>query len=658
MLKLLHIKINKTTLLFLLFFVQYSFFAQSDFVTTWLTTNPGVTSDSSIKISTFQDEVYNYDVDWNNDGVFDEFGITGDVVHTYSSPGSYTVRIRGLFPRIFFNNQDDVLKIIAINQWGSGLWSSMEKAFYGAIHLVGYANDAPNLSQVVSMSYMFANAITFNQNISSWNTSNVRDMSYMFYNAISYNNAYSPLLWDTSSVENMSYMFAFAAVFNQNISSWDTSQVTNMNHMFYSTVLFNQDISLWTTSNVLDMSYMFNNAYAFNQNLNNWDVSLVQDMSHMFDYAIEFNSNIGSWDTSSVEDMNSMFFYASSYNNNGMPLSWNTGRVLDMSHMFYSALLFNQDVSSWNTSSVVNMKRMFYNSRAFDQDIGLWDTSSVVDMSYMFNNAGNFNKNISSWNTSNVLDMSYMFNNATKFNQNIGSWNTSRVTNMSFMFVNTLFFNQNISSWDTAEVTDMSYMFANARVFNQNIGSWNTSNVVSMKGMFALAMAFNQNLGMWSVSNVGDFSFMFHGITLSESNYDALLIGFKSQNLINGLVFNGGYSKSCSSVAQQAKNDIINIENWTFIDGGVCTLSDDFLSEMKNNINIFPNPVSNRLQIESKYAIENLRLFDINGKFIEEVGLIVSNTSFSYYLDHISSGIYFLNIQTTLGQDTLKIIKI
>ena len=35
---------------------------------------------TQIEISTFPGETYNYDVDWDNDGVFDEFWFTGNAL--------------------------------------------------------------------------------------------------------------------------------------------------------------------------------------------------------------------------------------------------------------------------------------------------------------------------------------------------------------------------------------------------------------------------------------------------------------------------------------------------------------------------------------------------------------------------------------------------
>jgi len=59
---------------------------------------------------------YNYTVDWG-DGNTDT-GVTGDIIHTYAVPGTYTVRISGAFPRIYFLNRFDKDKILSVEQWG------------------------------------------------------------------------------------------------------------------------------------------------------------------------------------------------------------------------------------------------------------------------------------------------------------------------------------------------------------------------------------------------------------------------------------------------------------------------------------------------------------------------------------------------------------
>jgi len=157
------------------------------FVTTWKTDNVGTSGDTSITIPT-SGTGYAYQVDWNNDGDFldpDEATINnGSITHNFGSAGTYTIRIKGTFSRIYFNNGGDKEKITSLDQWGTGQWTSMKKSFFGALNLQVQASDAPVLSQVESLSYMFRGAEKANPNTSIWNTSAITDMSYMFYGAI------------------------------------------------------------------------------------------------------------------------------------------------------------------------------------------------------------------------------------------------------------------------------------------------------------------------------------------------------------------------------------------------------------------------------------------------------------------------------------------
>ncbi len=373
-------------IILILILIKFNVFAQSDFITTWKTDNPGTSNSTSITIPTLGTG-YNYDVDWNNDGTFDELGLTGNITHDFGTAGTYTIRIRGDFPRIYFFAGGDKEKLLSVDQWGNQQWISMEHAFHGCSNLVLNATDVPDLSMATNMGNMFFECISLNQNINNW---------------------------DVSTITNMKELFKGCIIFNQPLDNWDVSAVTNMRSLF-------QDCT------------------AFNQPLNTWDVGLVTDMFRMF-------------------------------------------------------------------------------------------------------------------------------NNAENFNQNLNNWNTSSVITMWLMFANAFNFNGNITSWDTSNVTNMSMMFWKCDVFNQNIGTWDTGNVTNMNGMFSLATSFDQNLGNWNIQNLTNAGGMFTGVTLSTTNYDALLIGWQGQPHNNNVSFSGGNSQYCQG--ENARNILIT-DGWTVYDAGL-----------------------------------------------------------------------------------------
>ncbi|MEZ4950367.1 MAG: BspA family leucine-rich repeat surface protein [Saprospiraceae bacterium] len=110
-------------------------------------------------------------------------GLTGGVTHDYGTAGIYQVAIYEDFPRIYFNNGGDKEKLVSVDQWGDVIWQSMSGAFYGCTYLSIPATDAPDLSSVTDMSYVFSYAINFNDDINHWDVSMVNNMSVLFAHA-------------------------------------------------------------------------------------------------------------------------------------------------------------------------------------------------------------------------------------------------------------------------------------------------------------------------------------------------------------------------------------------------------------------------------------------------------------------------------------------
>ncbi|WP_271783833.1 BspA family leucine-rich repeat surface protein [Aquimarina algiphila] len=182
-----------------------------EFITTW--------SAGEITIPTNPEFTYNYNVDWDNDGVIDESGITGDVTHTFDTDEEHTIRISGTFPAIQFDNntntgQSEANKIISVDQWGTGTWLSMDKAFVECTNLKVPATDIPDLSNVSSLFGMFIDANLANPDVSNWDISNVTIMAGMFFSASLANPDISN--WNISKVTDAGLMFNGSALSTEN----------------------------------------------------------------------------------------------------------------------------------------------------------------------------------------------------------------------------------------------------------------------------------------------------------------------------------------------------------------------------------------------------------------------------------------------------------
>jgi surface protein len=505
--------------LFALMVVLAGFFpgrtmAQEPFIITVKTDNAGASNNQSFTIPT-TGTGYDYEVDWDNDGIYDEKSITGNVTHFYSSPGTYTIRIRGAFPRIYFftNGTNDNQKLIDIKQWGSIAWESMDGAFYRCKNLNISATDIPDLSRVTSMEQMFEGCAVLNgpSNIGSWNTSNVTNMHGLFRSCLK---------------------------FNQPIGNWNTANVTDMSDMFGAAIAFNRPIGNWNTAAVTNMAFMFSAAERFNQPIGNWNTAAVKSMAEMFTFTNAFNQPVGNWNTAAVTDMSSMFEFTGAFN---QPIgNWNTAAVTDMSSMFGSTIAFNQPIENWNTASVKSMYSMFYAADSFNQPLDKWNTASVTDMSVMFAQANAFNQSIGNWDVSNVTTMYAMFANNSVFNQAIGNWNTSAVIDMGIMFSGATAFNKPIETWNTSAVQYMDEMFSSATNFNQPLGNWKLSKVITMEGML-------DSCGM------------------DCSNYSTTLIGWNKTTNPNGIKL-GAADMKFGTNAVAARDALKNIKGWVISD--------------------------------------------------------------------------------------------
>jgi len=477
---------------------------------------------------------YNFTVYWGN-GQSETYinnspaTTTHNLLHTYAAPGNYLVRISGDFPRFYFNDTGDKLKLLDIIRWGSNEYSSMARAFYGCANLSITATDAPDLSSVEDMSYMFYGAKNFNQAIGHWNTSQVIDMMYMFYQASKFNQPISN--WNTSKVKNMGGMFSSADDFNQPIGSWNTSKVTNMGSMFSSADEFNQPIGGWNTANVNQMNRMFNGANAFDQDISGWCVELIPEKPFAFDGSTPSgwtDEKKPQWGTCPYDDAFVMLW--NTENPGGSASNQIRIPIAGSGHNF--TVYWGDD--SFDIYSETPLSG--YVEHTYD-DAGLYVVKITGDFPHIyFNNAGDRQKLLEIRNWGSIAWMSFenAFYGCTNLTISAADVPlTSEVTSMAAMFRDCSSLNAPLYSWDVSSIVQMDNMFNGATNFNQDLSGWCVSQIITEPIGFATgATAWDLPKPQWGMSC--DFLLTHWNTTLTSS-------GSSANNQIRIPMRGGGY---------------------------------------------------------------------------------------------------------------------
>jgi len=343
------------------------------FITTWDTENAGSATKTIVVPTTGAG--YDCYIDWGEGGAEEhKTGTPGNITHVYATTGIKTVKIRGIFPRIYFNNGGDKLKLLTVAHWGSIVWASMVNAFYGCANFTGTYTDMPNTAAVTSMLFMFRGCSAFNQSV-NFNTAAVTNMSYMFYDCTAFNQSVAN--FNTAAVTNMSDMFNGCKAFNQSVANFNTAAVINMSDMFCGCSAFNQSVANFNTAAVINMSYMFRGCSAFNQSVANF----------------------------------------------------NTAAVTKMTYMFYDCSVFNQSVANFNTAAVTSMLYMFCNCSAFKQSLATFALTAITNMSNMLigcniNATGtstNYDNTLIAWANADVPDSMNFHAGTSKYGAGAGA---------------------------------------------------------------------------------------------------------------------------------------------------------------------------------------------------------------------------------------------
>ena len=74
----------------------------------------------------------------------------GGLTHTYSAGGTYTIKIDGTFPNIYFANVGDKDKVRKVLNLGHVGWTKLDNAFFGCVNLTEFSAGASDTSSVTT----------------------------------------------------------------------------------------------------------------------------------------------------------------------------------------------------------------------------------------------------------------------------------------------------------------------------------------------------------------------------------------------------------------------------------------------------------------------------------------------------------------------------
>ena len=353
-------------------------------------------------------------VDWDN-GIVEELIGSGTASITYSGPGTVNIKVLGTANNLIFSCP----RFFEITSWGVGV-DILGGGLFREIE-VSFLVPLTSPPELTDFSYMFNGAITFNQDISSWDMSNATSVRYMFKNCEVYNK--SLLGWDTSNVTDFTGMFSGCLLFNQQLNYLNISSTTSLERLLYNCRKFNTNLSGWSTGHITNMSYMFYQNSELNQ-LQAFDTSSVTNMSYMYGRCSVLHKDLSAYDVSNVTNMYGLFRGVS------YPIipTWSNPNVTDMSYIFYANRLTSIDLTNFGMASVTSMQGMFDSCFYLTTITGI-DTSSLENASFMLSSCSAFNQDISNWDVSNVTNMYSMLQSTDVFNQDISNWDVSNVTN-------------------------------------------------------------------------------------------------------------------------------------------------------------------------------------------------------------------------------------
>lgn len=356
----------------------------------------------------------------------------------------------------------------------------------------------------------------------------------------------------------------------------DLSNTTSLNEAFYQSGIINiANLNSWGMSTIMDTSFCFYHASSFEGiGIEGLDMSSVINVESMFEGASSFNGLIGLWTTTNFQNMTRMLKQASIFNQSVAGID--TSNVTTLEGTFQQAVLFEGiGIENWITSNVITLDNTFDGNgliMSFNGNVSDWDVSNVASMYQTFPYCYSFNRPLN-WDTSSCATMFQTFVECINFNQDMPYFITNTTTNVTNFLSRCYAFNGQINTWDLSGITSGGFggglweFMSDCTSFNQSVAGLNPVNAGGYHGAFQGCTALDQDFSSWPIVNITDADQMFDGVTLSNANYNALLISWAAQSVQNGVTFDGGNSHY-DGAGIAAHNTLTGTYGWVITDGG------------------------------------------------------------------------------------------
>ena len=521
----------------------------------------------SNKTITIPIDSHTYNINWG-----DELESTTTKTHTYTTSGIKTITIV---------SSDIVLSYKDLPSDGKE-WLTSCTQFDFKLTKINFSGcsgltTVPNISQLtyesgVDASYMFEDCISFNQDLSVWDTSNLTNMSFMFKGCTSFLGKFN-IQMKLNICRSLESMFEGSGVHEVFLIVFYTSAISdffsNMKNMFKNCenlTTFTTDVFYnYQLSQYSDITNMFEGATNCKVSIEKYIDKLIEPGARTETSLILYDNREWTSPTDEYELYKSVRqqggndytitekVSTNSAVRNDKSFSFNiNNNILTLSDQLVALVNKTNPNSVYHSSisipSIDNLV-LVYNITSPNTEI----TIPIVAESYQIvwgdgetNNTTTTHTYLTSGVktitiTGNITTLSYndyssvndkkLLTSCTKFYSKLTKINFNGCSNLilvpdifvlnneigvdaSYMFGNCTRFNQNLSNWDTSTVTNMSHMFAGCIEFNQPL-NFNTSNVTNMSNMFSGCFKFNQpldyniQLNTWDTSKVTNMSFMF-----------------------------------------------------------------------------------------------------------------------------------------------------